>query len=83
VSFGKAYKGQSVRDEIDKAVCPIPAPPPPKDTGVRAMLKAKYKFWAIVTYPNGRIEVAGGDKQEEVTKKVAGFKDAKVEYSWK
>jgi len=80
IGVGKAFNQHAVRKAIDDLLRPKPKeekketkkPSSPLER-TQALLKKKFKAWAIGVMPSGIIEVAGGETVEEVTMKMKRF----------
>lgn len=83
IAIGIAFDSHQVRQAIDRI---FNKPPQAEDRlrPTRQLMQNRYKYWAIAVMPGGKHEMAGGDTQEEVEKKMAAFKDLaqELETSW-
>lgn len=76
LGVGKAFDARDVQAAIE-AICQPPIPKPKKEdvpfSAMRKALSKKFKFWAILVFPDDIVNVAGGDSPGEVLSKLSNL----------
>ncbi len=83
LGVAKAFEEERVKNAVFVAARPIIPPPaatvaavkPSVLDGFRKHLAGKYRFWAVVEMPNGKLHPIGSDERATVEEQVAARKD--------